>query len=57
MLRLPVRGGPAGGHARRRRGAARGADPGWVTDGEPVYRVTQDKAAAETAVTFGASSG
>ena len=32
------------------------ADPGWVTDGEPVYRVTQDKVTDETAVTFGARS-
>ncbi|MGI8446923.1 MAG: CocE/NonD family hydrolase [Streptosporangiaceae bacterium] len=31
-------------------------DTGWVTDGEPLYRLTQDKAAAETAVTFGARS-
>ncbi|MGH3069836.1 MAG: CocE/NonD family hydrolase [Streptosporangiaceae bacterium] len=31
-------------------------DTGWVTDGQPVYRLTQDKAAGETAVTFGAKS-
>jgi len=33
-----------------------GPDPGWVTDGEPVYRVGQDMVTGETAVTFGASS-
>jgi putative CocE/NonD family hydrolase len=31
-------------------------DPGWVTDGEPIYQVRQDKAAGEVAVTFGARS-
>jgi len=31
-------------------------DTGWVTDGEPVYRVTEDKVSGETSVTFGASS-
>jgi hypothetical protein len=29
-------------------------DTGWVTDGEPVYLVSHDKAADEVAVTFGA---
>jgi len=28
-------------------------DTGWVTGGEPVYRVSHDKAAGEVAVTFG----
>jgi len=31
-------------------------DTGWVTDGEPLYRVTEDKVSGETSVTFGASS-
>jgi uncharacterized protein len=31
-------------------------DTGWVTDGQPAYRVTQDKVSGETSVTFGASS-
>jgi hypothetical protein len=31
-------------------------DTGWVTDGEPVYRVSHDKAAGEVAVTFGHST-
>jgi uncharacterized protein len=31
-------------------------DTGWVTDGQPLYRVTQDKVSGETSVTFGASS-
>jgi uncharacterized protein len=31
-----------------------GTDTGWVTYGEPVYRVWHDKAAGEVAVTFGA---
>jgi uncharacterized protein len=31
-------------------------DTGWVTDGEPLHRVTQDKVSGEAAVTFGASS-
>jgi hypothetical protein len=31
-------------------------DTGWITDGEPLYRVTQDKVSGETSVTFGASS-
>jgi putative CocE/NonD family hydrolase len=31
-----------------------GADPGWVTDGEPRYLVRQDKAGGEVAVSFGA---
>jgi hypothetical protein len=31
-------------------------DPGWVAGGEPVYQVTQDKAAGEVAVTFGATA-
>ena len=29
-------------------------DPGWVTDGEPLYLISHDKAADEVAVTFGA---
>jgi uncharacterized protein len=29
-------------------------DTGWITDGEPLYRVVEDKAAGEIAVTFGA---
>jgi hypothetical protein len=57
VLRLPVSGG-AGRTDTPAAVAAPPAEPdtGWVTDGEPVYRVTQDKAAAETAVTFGARS-
>lgn len=31
-------------------------DTGWATGGEPLYRVSHDKAAGEVAVTFGASS-
>lgn len=31
-------------------------DTGWVTGGEPVYRVSHDKATGEIEVTFGASS-
>src|ERR1700722_7731039 len=51
-------GGPADRSDPRTTVAAppAGPDTGWVTDGEPVYQVTQDKAAAETAVTFGARS-
>jgi uncharacterized protein len=33
-----------------------GPDTGWVSDGEPVYRVTRDKVSGETTVAFGASS-
>ena len=31
-------------------------DTGWVTDGEPLHRVTQDKVSGETSVTFGVSA-
>jgi uncharacterized protein len=57
VLRLPVSGG-AGRADTPVTVAGPPAEPdtGWVTDGEPLYRVTQDKAAAETAVTFGARS-
>ena len=58
MLRLPVkREGPARADTAAAI-AAPSAEPdtGRVTDGEPIYRVTQDKAAAETAVMFGARS-
>jgi predicted acyl esterase len=57
VLRLPV-----SGRADRADTPAAVAEPpaepdtGWVTDSEPRYRVTQDKAAGETAVTFGARS-
>jgi uncharacterized protein len=33
-----------------------GPDPGWVSDGEPVYRTRVDKASGEVEVEFGASS-
>ena len=57
MLRLPV-SGRAGRADTPVTVAGPPAEPdtGWVTDGEPLYRVIQDKAAAETAVTFGARS-
>jgi uncharacterized protein len=57
VLRLPVSGetGRADTPAAVA-GPPAEPDTGWVTDGEPVYRVTQDNAAAETAVTFGARS-
>jgi putative CocE/NonD family hydrolase len=57
VLRLPASGrtGRADTPAAVARPPAE-PDTGWVTDGEPLYRVTQDKAADETAVTFGARS-
>jgi hypothetical protein len=33
-----------------------GPDPGWVSDGQPVYRVHEDKTSGEVAVDFGVSS-
>ena len=33
-----------------------GDDPGWVSDGEPVYRAEQDKTTGESAITFGVRS-
>ena len=57
VLRLPVSGGTGRADTPAAvAGPPAEADTGWVTDGEPLYRVTQDKAAAETAVTFGARS-
>jgi putative CocE/NonD family hydrolase len=62
-LRLPVR--PAAGGGEPAAGGDEpasiappppGPDPGWVSDGEPVYRVEQDKTTAESAVTFGIRS-
>jgi len=56
-LRVPVGGEAGRGYApAAARPPAPGADAGWVTGGEPVYRVTRDQAAGEIAVTFGASS-
>lgn len=57
VLRMPVSG--VTGRADTPAAAARPPaepDTGWVMDAEPLYRLTQDKAAAETAVTFGARS-
>ena len=57
VLRLPVSGGTGRADTPAAvAGPPAEPDTGWVTDGEPLYRVTQDKAAAETAVTFGARS-
>jgi uncharacterized protein len=57
VLRLPVSGGTGRADTPATvAGPPSEPDTGWVTDGEPLYRVTQDKAAAETAVTFGARS-
>jgi uncharacterized protein len=56
VLRLPVsrEDGRAGAVAVARPPAE--PDTGWVTDAEPVYRLSLDKAAGEAAVTFGARS-
>lgn len=55
VLRLPV--SPDTGHTpvTVARPPAK-PDTGWVTSGEPVYRLTHDKNAGEAAVTFGARS-
>ena len=59
LLRLPVHDGAGdngiGTPARVPRPPA-GPDPGWVSDGQPVYRTHADKASGEVAVEFGASS-
>jgi putative CocE/NonD family hydrolase len=55
VLRVPVSG--AAGHAPAVIPAPPpGTDTGWVTSGEPAYRVGMDKVTGETEVTFGASS-
>jgi uncharacterized protein len=61
-LRLPVRAaagdapGETGDEPASIAPPPPGADPGWVSDGEPVYRVEQDKTTGESAVTFGIRS-
>jgi len=55
-LRLPVRPAAGGDEAASITPPPAGADPGWVSDGEPVYQVTQDKTTGESAVTFGIRS-
>jgi uncharacterized protein len=52
-LRLPVRSAAGGDDPASIAPPPPGADPGWVSDGEPVYRVEQDKTTGETAVAFG----
>jgi hypothetical protein len=55
-LRLPVRPAAGGDEPASIAPPPPGADPGWVSDGEPVYRVEQDKTTSETAVAFGIRS-
>ncbi|HUZ27538.1 MAG TPA: CocE/NonD family hydrolase [Streptosporangiaceae bacterium] len=55
LLRLPV-SGTAGHDPAVVPAPPPGRDAGWVTDGQPVYRVSQDKVAGEVAVTFGATA-
>jgi putative CocE/NonD family hydrolase len=55
-LRLPVRPEAGGDEPASIAPPPPGADPGWVSDGEPVYRVEQDKTTGESAVTFGIRS-
>jgi putative CocE/NonD family hydrolase len=55
-LRLPVRPAAGGDEPASIAPPPPGADPGWVSDGEPVYRVEQDKTTGESAVTFGIRS-
>ena len=61
-LRLPVRAagadapGAAGDEPASIEPPPPGDDPGWVSDGEPVYRVEQDKTTGESSVTFGIRS-
>jgi len=53
-LRLPVRHAAGGGDEPAVIAPPpAGTDTGWVTDGEPVYQVTQDKMTGESAVAFG----
>lgn len=52
-LRLPVRPAAGGDEPASITPPPPGADPGWVSDGEPVYRVTEDKTTGERAVAFG----
>jgi len=55
-LRLPARPAAGGDEPASIAPPPPGADPGWVSDGEPVYRVEQDKTTGETAVAFGVRS-
>jgi len=52
-LRLPVRPAAGGDEPASIAPPPPGADPGWASDGEPVYRTEQDKTTGESAVTFG----
>jgi uncharacterized protein len=52
-LRVPVRPAAGGDEPASIAPPPPGADPGWASDGEPVYRVEHDKTTGESAVTFG----
>ena len=52
-LRLPVRPAAGGDEPASIEPPPPGADTGWSSDGEPVYRLEQDKTTGESAVTFG----